>query len=123
MHGHHPCDGKHHLDANLTLKRQGLEAVRLEKNPVQTSDAKMVETCCKLAVQAATRTAEGGRSHRDGQRSDLAASDSLRSEVPYAGAAGGREPTGRQPRRTSIAFSEGAALLTFAVRVMEIISQ
>ena len=96
----------------------------LDETPVRTGDAKVVETCCKLAVQAATRTAEGGRTHRDGQRSDLAASDSLRSEVAikYAGAAGGREPTDRQPRRTSIAFSEGAALLTFVVRVMEIMS-
>ena len=60
---------------------QGLDAGRLEKTPVQAGDAKMVEACCKLAVQAAHRTAEGGRCHRDGQRSDLASSDSLRSEV------------------------------------------
>ena len=103
---------------------QGLDAGCLDETPVQTGDAKMVEACCKLAVQAATRTAEGGRSHRDGQRSDLAASDSLRSELAVRRcAAGGREPTDRQPRRTSIAFSEDVALLTFVVRVMEIISQ
>ena len=60
---------------------QGLDAGCLDETPVQTGDAKVVETCCKLAVQAATRTAEGGRSHRDGQRSDLAASDSLWSEL------------------------------------------
>ena len=33
---------------------QGLDAQRLEKTPVQAGDAKMVEACCKLAVQAAS---------------------------------------------------------------------
>ena len=87
---------------------QGLDAGCLDKTPVLTGDAKMVEACCKLAVQAATRTAEGGRSHL--QRSGMASEATWQRRTasgpswPYAGAAGGREPTDRQPRRTSIAL-------------------
>ena len=69
--GHHACDAKHQLDAKLTLKVWTLVVSTrcIDETPVQTGDAKVVETCCKLAVQAATWTAEGGRTHWDGQRS------------------------------------------------------
>ena len=122
MPGHHPCDAKHHRDANLTLKVWTLINVsrRLQSRlamprwskPAASSLSKLPLGPLKVAdvtwmASEATwhrRTASGPR-------------------WPYAGAAGGREPTDRQPRRSSIAFSEGSTLLTFVVRVMEIISQ
>ena len=121
MPGHHPCDGKHHLDANLTLKVWTLNVSRRLQarlamprwsKPAASSLSKLPIGPLKVAdVTGMASEATWHRRTASGPR------------WQYAGAAGGREPTDRQPRRTSIAFSEDAALLTFVVRVMEIISQ
>ena len=121
MHRHHPCDGKHQLDANLTLKVWTLVvSTRLQSRlamprwsrPAASSLSKLPLGPLKVAE------ATGMASEATWQRRTASG-----PRWPYAGAAGGQEPTDRQPCRTRIAFSEDAALLTFVVRVMEIISQ
>ena len=124
MHRHHPCDGKHQLDANLTLKVWTLVvSTRLQSRlamprwsrPAASSLSKLPLGPLKVAE------ATGMASEATWQRRTASG-----PRWPYAGAAGGQEPTNRQaaaaPNQHRI-FSEGAALLTFVVRVMEIISQ
>ena len=120
MQIHHPCDGKHQLDANLTLKVLTLVvSTRLQSRlamprwskPAASSLSKLPIGPLKVAeVTGMASEATWHRRTASGPR------------WPYAGAAGGREPTDRQPRRTRVAFSEGAMILFFVVRVMEIIS-
>ena len=52
------------------------------QRPVQLVDARTVETCCKLTVRAATHTGEGGRTHRDDQRSNQPSWHNLLTMVP-----------------------------------------
>ena len=52
------------------------------QRPVQLADATTVETCCKLTVRAATHIGEGGRTHRDDQRSNQPSWHNLLSKVP-----------------------------------------
>ena len=52
------------------------------QRPVQLVDARTVETCCKLTVRAATCIGEGGRTHRDDQRSNQPSWHNLLSKVP-----------------------------------------
>ena len=121
MHRHHPCDGKHQLDANLTLKVWTLVvSTRLQSRLAMPRWSKPAASSLSKLPLGPLKVAEatGMASEATWQRRTASGPSWL-----YAGAAGGREPTDRQPRRTSIAFSEGAALLTFVVRVMEIISQ
>ena len=121
MHGHHPCDGKHQLDANLTLKVWTLVvSTRLQSRLAMPRWSKPAASSLSKLPLGPLKVAEatGMASEATWQRRTASG-----PSWPYAGAAGGQEPTDRQPRRTSIAFSEGAALLTFVVRVMEIISQ
>ena len=121
MPGHHPYDGMHHLDANLTLKVWTLGVSRrLQSRLAMPTWSRPAASSLSKLPLAPLKVAEptGMASEATWQRWTASG-----PRWPYAGAAGGREPTDRQPRRTSIAFSEGAALLTFVVRVMEIISQ
>ena len=60
------------------------------------SDAKTVEIWLKLAVRAVMNIGEGGRTHRDHQRSDHPPWDNPMSKVPYAGARHGQGSA--QPR-------------------------
>ena len=81
MTGHRECDTKHHIDAYLMVKvwTYGIDgSLQSSLNP---ADAKTVETWLKLAVRAATCIAEGGRTHRDHQRSDQARWHNLMSKV------------------------------------------
>ena len=121
MHRHHPCDGKRYLDANLTLKVWTLVvSTRLQSRLAMPRWSKPAASLLSKLPLGPLKVAEatGMASEATWQRRTASG-----PSWPYAGAAGGREPTDRQPRRASIAFSEGATLLTFVVRVMEIISQ
>ena len=121
MHGHHPCDGKHQLDANLTLKVWTLVvSTRLQSRLAMPRWSKPAASSLSKLPLGPLKVAEATRMASEATWQRRTASG---PSWPYAGAAGGREPTDRQPRRASIAFSEGAALLTFVVRIIEIISQ
>ena len=50
--------------------------------PVQLADAKLVEALLKPAVRAANHIGEGGRTHRDDQRSEQQRWHNLMSKVP-----------------------------------------
>ena len=50
--------------------------------PVQLADAKLVEALLKPTVRAANHIGEGGRTHRDGQRSEQQRWHNLMSKVP-----------------------------------------
>ena len=78
--GHRQCDAnEHQINAYLMVKvwTYGIDG----SLPVQLADAKTVETWLKLAVRAVTCIAEGGRTHRDHQRSDQARWHNLMSKV------------------------------------------
>ena len=113
MHRHHPCDGKHQLDANLTLKVWTLVvSTRLQSRLAMPRWSKPAASSLSKLPLGPLKVAEatGMASEATWQRRTASG-----PSWPYAGAAGGREPTDRQPRRTSIAFSEDAALLTFCL--------
>ena len=80
MTGHRQCDAKHQINAYLMVKvwMYGIDG---SLQSTQPADAKTVETWLKLAVRAATFIAEGGRTHRDHQRSDQARWHNLMSKV------------------------------------------
>ena len=101
MHRHHPCDAKHQLDANLTLKVWTLVvSTRLQSRLAMPRWSKPAASSLSKLPLGPLKVAEatGMASEATWQRRTASG-----PSWPYAGAAGGREPTDRQPRRTSIA--------------------
>ena len=111
---------KRYLDANLTLKVWTLVvSTRLQSRLAMPRWSKPAASLLSKLPLGPLKVAEatGMASEATWQRRTASG-----PRWPYAGAAGGQEPTDRQPCRTSI-FGSRAPILTFVVRVMEIISQ
>ena len=82
MTGHRQCDTKHQIDAYLMVKVWTYDIDTAASSPAcRSGDAKTVEPWLKLAVRAATCIAEGGRTHRDHQRSGQPRWDNPMSKV------------------------------------------
>ena len=85
--------------------------------PVQLADAKLVEALLKPAVRAANHIGEGGRTHRDGQRSEQQRWHNLMSKVPMRRCwAHGQEGARRRAARAQTALSSQDLLRAIAHR-------
>ena len=79
-------------------------------------DAKLVEALLKPAVRAANHIREGGRTHRDGQRSEQQRWHNLMSKVPIRRAGHGQEGARRRAARAQTALSSQDLLRAIAHR-------
>ena len=84
--------------------------------PVQLADAKLVEALLKPAVRAANHIGEGGRTHRDDQRSEQQRWHNLMSKVPIRRAGHGQEGARRRAARAQKALPSQDLLRAIAHR-------